>query len=188
MYNFRVVFIHGYTASSKADWYPEISKELDRFGVDYVIPDLPGGEHPHAEEWLRVLQSVIGQSSKPLVLVGHSLGSRAALLYLERFKPKVKLVLLIAAFANSIDNAERNDGEAYPDFFTHVINLKLVRPLSQKFIVVHSRDDSSIPYTQGVSIAVDLHAQLSPFNDRDHFYDPTDAPIILEMLRKELKF
>lgn len=116
MTDFKIVFIHGYTASHIADWYPTISKELDKLEVDYIIPDLPGGIHPRVKEWLEVLHGVISQNDKHLVLIGHSLGTRTALLYLEKYHPKIESVFLIAAFANRIENADRNDGEAYPDF------------------------------------------------------------------------
>lgn len=188
MTDFKIVFIHGYTSSHRGDWYPNISKELDKLGVDYRIPDLPGGEQPHAGEWLKVLYEVISRNNKPLVLVGHSLGTRTALLYLEKYQPKIEKVFLIAAFANRVENARRNNGEAYPDFFEHQIDLERIKPLVRKFIVMHSRDDSSIPFEQGEEIAKDLDAELVSFEGRDHFYDPEDAPLILRELRKELNF
>ncbi len=49
MLNFKMHFIHGYTASSQADFYPILSKELDKVGLDYVIPDLPGNKYPQAK-------------------------------------------------------------------------------------------------------------------------------------------
>ncbi|TAL69033.1 MAG: alpha/beta fold hydrolase [Bacteroidetes bacterium] len=188
MTNFKIVFIHGYTASHQADWYPNISKQLDRLKVDYAIPDLPGEMHPHAQKWLEVLHGVISTNDKPLVLVGHSLGSRTAILYLEKYRPKVEKVFLIAAFANGTENADRNNGQAYPDFFQQKIDLGKVKLLVGKFIVMHSKDDSSIPYEQGVSIAKDLDAKLITYEGRNHFSDPDNASFILEELRKELSF
>lgn len=188
MPNFKIIFIHGYTASHLADWYPNISKELDKLGVDYVVPDLPGSLHPYAQEWLDILHKIISQTNKPLVLVGHSLGTRTALLYLERYYPKVEKVFLIAAFANRTENAKRKGGDAYPDFFENTIGLDEIKPLVKKFIVMHSKDDSSIPYWQGQEIAKDLGAELVPYEERDHFSDPENGPFVLEELRKELNF
>lgn len=188
MTDFRIIFIHGYTASRLSDWYPAISKELDRLGIDYKIPDLPGGLYPHAKNWLDILHKVISKNKKELILVGHSLGSRTALLYIDKYMPKVEKVFLIAAFTNDTANAERNDGKAYPDFFEYRINLEKIKPQVGKFIVIHSRDDSSIPFKQGSRIAKDLGAKLVPFDGRNHFYDPEDAAVILEQLRKELHF
>ena len=64
MSDFKIVFIHGYTASSQADWYPNIAKEFDKLNVDYVIPDLPGGEKPHASEWLDEIRKAVTATSK----------------------------------------------------------------------------------------------------------------------------
>lgn len=188
MTNFTIVFIHGYTASHLADWYPDLCPELDKLGVKYFVPDLPGGEHPHTSEWLEMLRNVISSIQTPLVLVGHSLGSRAALLYLEKYQPKVEKVFLIAAFSNKTENGGRNDGEAYPDFFEHKIDVEKLKPLVGEFIVMHSRDDDSIPYEQGVEIAKDLNAELVTYEDRGHFYEPENAPYILKELRKKLNF
>ncbi len=188
MSDFKIVFIHGYTASHLADWYPNISKELDKLGVDYKIPDLPGETRPNAKEWLEMLHKVISQTNKPLVLVGHSLGARTVLLYLEKYRPKAERVFLIATFANRVENAQRKDGEAYPDFFKHKIDLEKIKPLVGKFVVMHSKDDSSIPYWQGEEIAKDLDAELITYKDRNHFSNPENAPFVLEQLRKELQF
>ncbi len=189
MSNFTIVFIHGYTASHLADWYPAISKELDKLGVDYAIPDLPGDTRPHASEWLETLHAVISHIDKPLVLVGHSLGTRTALLYLEKYQPKIEKVFLIAAFANKTENANRHDdGKAYDDFFAHTIDIEKIKPLVGKFIVMHSRDDSSIEYEQGAEIAKDLGAELLIYEGKDHFFLPENAPVVLEELRKELHF
>jgi len=188
MTDYKIVFIHGYTASHLSDWYPNISPELERLGVDFVVPDLPGGEHPHANEWLETLHDVISKLDKPIILVGHSLGTRTALLYLEKYKLKVEKVFLIAALANRKENAKRRDGKAYPDFFENNIDLDEIKPLVSKFIVMHSKDDDSIPYWQGKEIANDLNAELITYEDKGHFYNPEHASIVLEELRKELKF
>lgn len=183
---FRIVFIHGYTSSHKADWYPELSTLMDRVGWDYVIPDLPGGKHPHAAEWLSKLHAVITADDRPLILVGHSLGTRAALLYLEKYRPQVNKVFLIGAFANWVENAERRDGEAYPDFFTHIIDLEQIKPLVGEFVVIHSEDDDSIPFVQGQTIARELGAELITLKDRGHVTEPADAPIIFEILQQKI--
>ena len=182
---FKIIFIHGWTASSNADWYPNISKELIKLKVDFAIPDLPGELTPHADEWLEVINNEVIKSSKPSILVGHSLGSRAVLLYLEKYRKKIEKIFLIAAFANRLENAKRRN-ENYKDFFEHIIDVKIIKPLVGKFYVLHSRDDSSIPYSQGEEIAKDLNAQLITYEDRDHFSEPENAKFVLEILRREL--
>lgn len=185
--DFKIVFIHGYTASSKENWYPDISKELTKLGIDFEIPDLPGGEHPHVSGWLEKMHEVISKVDKSLVLVGHSLGTRAILLYLEKYQPKVKAVFLVATFSNRLENATKYDGGAYSDFFTHLIDIEKIKSLVNKFVVIHSKDDE-LPFDQAVEISNQLGAKLIPFEDRDHMSDPSNAPIILKVLREELNF
>lgn len=187
MSDFRIVFIHGYTASSRENWYPNISIELAKLGVDFVVPDLPGGDHPHAAEWLEVLHTEIGKSNKPLVLVGHSLGTRTILLYLEKYSPKLKAAVMIATFANRLENAYKYDGDGYPDFFVRKVDVADIKSLVEKWVVVHSRDDE-LDYEQAEEIAQELGAKLITFGDRGHMSGPENAPVILDILRKELNF
>ena len=188
MPDFKLLFVHGYTASSKADWYPRLTKMLDKLGVDYAVPDLPGETNPHSPEWLEIIDREVRRSEKPVVLIGHSLGTRAVLLYLDQYKQPVQAVFLIAAFANRTENADRWDGETYPDFFEYVIDTTKIKRLSQSFTVLHSVDDDSIDYEQGQEIAKDLDAKLITVEDRGHLFQPTNAELILQTLRNELHF
>lgn len=185
--NFKIVFVHGYTASSKENWYPAISKELEKLGVDYAIPDLPGGEHPKAADWIEAIRQTVFYTNLPLVFVGHSLGTRAILLYLEKYNLKVKAVFLIAAFANKLENATKFEGEDYPDFFSYKVDIEKIKNLSEKFVVVHSKDDD-LEYAQGTEIAGQLGAKLITFEDKGHMSGAENAPVILDILRTELGF
>lgn len=187
MSDFKIVFVHGYTASHLADWYPDISKELDALGVDYAIPDLPGGKNPHSREWLEIIDREVKQSNKPVVLVGHSLGTRAVLLYLDQYKQPIKAAFLIAAFANRVENAERRD-RSYADFFEYPVDIGAIKKLCGQFTVIHATDDDSIDIEQGKDIAEDLDAKLITVDGRGHLYKPSNAPFILEQLRRGLNF
>jgi hypothetical protein len=185
----KIIFVHGYTASSQADWYPAIRPELDKLGVNYSIPDLPGGEHPHSADWISIIKKEVEKTTKPVVLVGHSLGTRAVLLYLDKYQKPVDTVILIAPLSNDITNRERRGGEPFPDFFEYKINLQQVKKLANKFVIMHSKDDDSLDYEQhGVSLAKELEINLITFDKVGHFCDSKCAPVILSVLRKELKF
>ncbi len=165
----KVIFIHGYTSSPQNTKYRLIAKELDNLRIEHSIPALPGGEHPHSKEWLEIIDKEVKSTDKPIVLVGHSLGTRAVLLYLDQFNQKVDAVILIAAFDNDYKkNGGRRD-ESYSDFFEYALDIEKVKKLANKFIVIHSKDDDSIPYEQGVRISRELGAQLITYEDRSHF-------------------
>lgn len=185
--DFKIFFIHGYTASSKTDWYPQIAEELKKLNIDFEIPDLPGGEHPHAKDWLKKLHDSVKKTDKPIVLVGHSLGTRTALLFLEKYEMPVKAVFLVAAFSNSLENATAFPDEDYPDFFTHQIDINKVKALSEKFVILHSKDDP-LPFEQGVEISKELGGKLIAYENKGHFSGPENSNEILRIIRQELNF
>ena len=169
MENKKVILIHGYTSSPKTEKHQIIAKGLDNLGIEYSIPKLPGGEYPKSKEWLKIIDKEVKGTDKPVVLVGHSLGTRAILLYLDKFEQKVDTVILIAAFDNNFEeNRKREDGN-YADFFDYVLNIEKIKKLANEFIVICSKDDDSINYNQGREIAEGLGAELKIYGDMGHF-------------------
>lgn len=167
MHNFHIVFVHGYTASHTADWFPAIAKKLQKEQIDFSIPDLAGGEYPKATEWLDVLDKTIELVTKPLVLVGHSLGTRAILLYLEKYKPQVREVILVAAFKNDLIEVVRPIRKTeYGNFFLHKVELGKIKPLVGHWTILHSKDDPDIGYDQAVALSADLDAELLSYENR----------------------
>lgn len=165
----KVILIHGYTSSPKREKYQIISKELTNLGIEHSIPAFPGGKHPHSKKWLEIIDKETKNATKPVVLIGHSLGTRAALLYLDKFEKKVDTVILISPFNNAFEkNRKRRDG-AYSDFFDYALDIEKIKKLANKFIVVHSKDDDSINYKQGAEIANELGAKLITYENLGHF-------------------
>jgi len=188
MSDFKIIFVHGYTSSSHQNWYPPLTEKLRELGVDYVVPDMPGDRQPHSKEWLEIIHAEVVKADKPVVLVGHSLGTRAVLLYLDQYKHPAEAVILVAPFANWVSNADRRSGTAYPDFFEYAVDIAAIRQLSPVFVVIHSIDDDHIDYGQGVEIAEQLGARLITEHDRKHMSNPNNTETILNVLRETLKF
>jgi len=185
--NYKLIFVHGWTSSSGSDWYPALMSILDEVGVDYSIPNLPGYKAPHSKEWLQIIHAEINKTAKPVILIGHSLGTRAVLLYLDQYETNVEQVFLIAPLSNEIKNAERRGGEAYPDFFEYRINLSKVKKLSKKWLILHSRDDQSLDYEEhGASLSKEMKVELKSFDDEGHFTKLGDAECIFKTLKEEI--
>lgn len=182
----KVIFIHGYTASSRADWYPDISEELDKLGVDYSIPDMPGGRYPHWKDWLPIIEKEVNTNNNPIVLVGHSLGTRAILLYLGKTEKVFDTVILIAPPNNNVEKGKKRAEGKLSDFWEYEIDLVELQSRANKFIVIHSRDDSVCDYEGGIDIAKGLDAELVTYDDRDHMSEPDNAPYVLEVLKTVL--
>lgn len=186
MQNKKIIFIHGYMASPQINFYPAISKKLDELGVDYVIPTLPGHKHPKSKEWLEIIDREVKASKRPVILVGHCLSTRAILLYLNKYEQRVDTIILVAPFNNDFKtNANRNEGR-YAGFFEEKLDIEKIKRLVNKFIVIHSLDDTTIPFAEGEKMALDLSASLVSLNGRNHFCNPEDADDIYKVLAGNL--
>lgn len=171
----KVIVVHGYRSSPRNEKYQIISQKLDELGVEHSIPVFPGGKYPHSREWLEIINREVKNTDKLVVLVGHSLGTRAVLLYLDKFETKVDTVILIATFNNNIKENKKRKGESYADFFEYSLNIEKIKKLTNKFIIVHSKDDDLIDYQQAVDISKELGVELITYENASHFSGENEA-------------
>ena len=61
-----------------------------------------------------------------------------------------------------------------------------MKNFANKFIVMHSKDDSVVNYQQGVDISKELGAKLVTYEDRDHFSEPENYTYILKVIKSVL--
>lgn len=183
----KVVIIHGYISSPEEEKYQIISRKLDALGIDYSIPAMPGKQHPRSKNWLEIIDQEVNNTDKPVILVGHSLGTRAVLLYLDKYQQKVDTVILIATFNNDFKKNRKRKEQHYQDFFEYALDMDQIKELSNRFIVVHSKDDKSIDYKQGVEIGKELKAELVIYKDAGHFSGSEGAEKNAEYFLKFIK-
>lgn len=184
MSEYTIVFIHG-TGGAEADWLPNISKELAKLGILNVIPKLPNKTPLKVNDWLDGLHKVVKDIPSSIVFVGYSLGTRTALLYLDKYERRTKAIFLVAAFSNNLSNALMTNGK-YASFFSYEIDMNKLKDLVEMRYIVHSVDDDSIPYSQAVELSGDLDAKLITFQGKKHFCNPEYYLDILAILKDKL--
>lgn len=177
------LLIHGFNATPDQHWYSAIRPLLESVGINYLAPTMPNAGSPQKEEWVSTIKSAYKTIDGEVILVGHSLGTRAALLFLEHHSVQVRGSLLVGAFSNDLENGLRR-GRVYDTFFDHSIDLNLVKSRCLQFVVMHSRDDQSIPYEQGAQIALDLGAELVTETNYGHFTSRDDAGLIFKQIKR----
>jgi predicted alpha/beta hydrolase family esterase len=161
----KAIFVHGYTSSPTRKKYQLIGQELERLGIEYAIPAFPGERHPDHKQWLSIIDQEVTTSKHPVILVGHSLGTRAVLLYLDQFDRHIAAAVLIAAFNNKVTDRE----EGYANFFEYPVDVQRVKSRADTFVVAHSIDDDAIPYHEGEEISKELGARFIPYQGMEHF-------------------
>lgn len=179
-----VIDIPGYNHSSESIWHPEFRRLIGEAGNEVITLDLPGGKYPVFTEWYPIIEQAMREAQYPVTFVGHSLGTRAVLLFLEQTDLRVENIVLIGPFDNNTDNAKFRDGN-YANFFEHIVDIERVKKhIRDKIIIIGSEDDANISFIQAQNIARDLEGELITISDSGHFLDAKWAKLLSEIVVK----
>ena len=97
----RVVVVPRWGASPSDDWYPWAAAELARDDLAFEALAMPSPAEPEIESWIAVTAAALAAGvPEETLLVGHSVGCRAALGAVELFAGTTTLrgLLLVAAW------------------------------------------------------------------------------------------
>lgn len=181
---YTIIDIPGYNHNSDSMWHPDFRKYIIESGSEVITLNLPGGKYPVFKEWYPIIEQAVSEANNLVILVGHSLGTRAVLLFLEQTKKTVQNIVLIAPFDNSLTNSSFRNGN-YANFFEHLIDIKQVKSkIKGEIKVIGSEDDANIPYIQAQNIARDLSAELITIPNSGHFLDSKWAKTLSEITVK----
>ncbi|MEM4166387.1 MAG: alpha/beta fold hydrolase [Candidatus Bilamarchaeaceae archaeon] len=151
-----MLILHGWGANSESNWFPWLKKTLEKKGITVYAPDLPNSIWPNADEWINKIKKTASPFDNSLSIVGHSLGTVAALRTLETLdkKEKVERVILVSGFAKDLGVAPLSS------FFKKPFDWKKIKQKSDSFIVIHSEDDEVVPFEYGKELAHKLDAKF----------------------------
>ena len=182
--SFTIIDIPGYNHNSESMWHPDFRKYIIESDNEAITLNLPGGKYPVFREWYPIIEQAVSEANNPVILIGHSLGTRAVLLFLEQTQYSVQDVVLIAPFDNSLSNSSFRNGN-YANFFDHLIDINKVKSnIKGQIKVIGSEDDANIPYIQAQNISRDLQGELITIPNSGHFLDAKWAKILSEIVVK----
>jgi predicted alpha/beta hydrolase family esterase len=129
----NAIIFHG-TGDKPTDfWFPWLKKNLEDRGYVVWLPELPNAETPNLEDWLTfVLKN--GIFSKDTVLVGHSAGAQLILNILQKIDMKVKRVILVSGYAESLRVSSQSDEKP-------LLNWPNIRSHAEQFVFINSDND-----------------------------------------------
>lgn len=117
-------------------WMPWLMNGLHKQGHIAWMPELPDGENPERERWLRcVLDTCPFEYDEQTTIVTHSAGGPLALSLLEKLTNPVGRVIMVAGFWRSLPNnvAQAVLQERY--------NWNAIRANCKQFFIVNSDND-----------------------------------------------
>ena len=96
----RVFIIHGWDEYPEEGWFPWLKQELERRGFQVEVPAMPDPAASKLDTWVAHLANVVDVPDENTFFVGHSMGCRTILRYLEALPKgsRVGGVVLVAGW------------------------------------------------------------------------------------------
>jgi predicted alpha/beta hydrolase family esterase len=141
----KALFIHGLQGHPEENWFPWLKKELEREGIEVIIPQFPTPEGQSLETWFEVFDRYKDQLTHNTIVVAHSMGVSFALTLLEQFKAEAAFLI-----AGCVGRMENEFDDIVADFVSRVFDEEAIRRNCPRFSVIHSDND---PYHTQVDMA-----------------------------------
>ncbi len=161
----NALILHGTSSSSKGNWFPWLTRELEGRGWRVWAPDLPGADAPNIKRYNDFIFSSDWVFNEESVLIGHSSGAVAILGIFQALPEKtvVDRVVLVGAFK---DDLGRDDLKG---LFEEPFDFEKIRSHARRFVFVHSDNDPFCPLPGAQYLAEKLGGELVMVPGAFHF-------------------
>ncbi|KAF5069190.1 putative hydrolase YdeN [anaerobic digester metagenome] len=180
-----IYLIHGFTASSKANWFPWLKEKMKNKGFEVIVPDMPNTEDPHMVPWLEKLDESVKEINENTIFIGHSLGCITTLRFILKKGFKIKGAILVSGFMD--ENPMKVQKAGLSEFVTGGIDVDEVKRLIPHRVVLTAVDDDIVPMEATKKMADKLDARLIILDRGGHFIDRdgvTELPHVLKFLEE----
>lgn len=153
----QVFIIHGLNSSPNKAWRPWLMSELAKENIYTCALPMPGDETPVCSEWIEKIQEVYDATHK-MYLVGHSLGARAVLKFLEQSTQQIEGVVIVSGRYGKPKSADKI--EILGSFYDDELDFEKIKFASKNFVVIHGDNDPNVPYEDGKKMAASIGCEL----------------------------
>ena len=155
----RTAFIfHGTGGSSEGNWFPWLKGELEKKGINVIVPQFPTPEGQSLKSWLDILNKYKDLINSETIFIGHSLGGMFLLKVLEQLSEPVYAAFFVSA-PIGLKPIKYYDSDYA---FTHFeFNWPKITNKAKHFTVYHSDNDPYICLDNGKGLAKRLDVELT---------------------------
>lgn len=181
----RAVILHGTDANPDANWFPWLREKLEAEGYEVWVPELPGNHMPNREVYNDFLFSN-GWDFADNIVVGHSSGAVSVLnLLMDERCPRVKLAVIVSAWAGGLPEGYEKDSTQFDDLFPpEGFDFARMKSKAECIAFLHSDDDPYCPFEQAKYLAEQLDAPLTTVHEGKHLgSDFTELPQVWEIIK-----
>lgn len=177
------VLLHGFTGSSKNNFFPWLKEELELLGKKAFVPDMPSTNRPDANQQAEyVLKNA--NFDENTVLLGHSYGSVTALKIIEQLKKPIKRLVLVAGFAEpGFLDKERN----FEKTTNWNFDFEKIKNNVQEIVILRAQNDSAVPQERSDYLRSKLGGIIVDFTAQEDHVCGKVEPVVLSNLTDTIK-
>ena len=184
---YHVFIIHGTMGNPKENWFPWISKELQKLECKIFVPKFPTPENQNLENWIETFKKYEAEINETTIFIGHSLGAAFILNLLERINKPVKAAFLVSGFIGPLNKKEFDN--INQTFTNREFNWKKIKANCKRFYVINSDNDPYVPLNKGKELAKFLETNLIIIKEAGHInkesgYEKFD--FLLDKIKEEI--
>ncbi len=181
----RFFIVHRWDGSPDGDWYPWLKQGLEKHGFFVDILEMPDPATPEIEAWVEHLNESLGDPTRELFLIGHSIGCQAILRYVEQLPEKKQIggAIFVGGWFD-LTGLETDEERAIvqPWIETEIDLEKVKKQLSQSF-ALFSDNDPFVPLTNKTIFEQQLGSRTAVEHEQGHFTSidgVTELPSVLK--------
>ncbi|MDQ5943780.1 MAG: serine hydrolase [Patescibacteria group bacterium] len=176
----KIVIIHGWKDNPNGGWLGWFASQLRHEGYEVVNPQMPRDTIPDIDNWVDIVNNVVGELDHYTILIGHSLGTFVLLRYLERYEgiEKALALVLVAGFLNpKIDKAN--------DYFLPTPDVEKVKKHVESIYHIYSDDDKMVSTDRSIELADKLGGEQICLEGKGHFTakEISELPELLDIIK-----
>ncbi len=170
----RAFIIHGWDGAPHQHWLPWLKRELESKGFSVEVPAMPESEHPRKEVWVKYLSDLVGAPDENTYFIGHSIGCKAVLRYLETLNKEDLIggAVFVAGWLTLTNMAERTPEEldVIKDWVNPPFDFEKIRNHSNNYVAIFSDDDPEVPFEENKNTyEAELGAKIILEHNKGHF-------------------
>lgn len=187
----RVFIIHGWEGNPNNAWFPWLRKELETRGFEVQAPAMPNPDEPDKDSWVAYLSQMVGIPDSDTYLIGHSIGCKAIMRYLESLPDNNQIggVIFVASWLILTHMEDRTDDEkrVVTAWSNPPYDFPKIKKIGNKFVAIFSDDDPEVPLENTKVFEKEFGAKIIVESGKGHFSDDAEVfelPVVLEELLK----
>lgn len=174
-------------AGAQGDWRPWLKSELEKFGYEVLLPDMPDIDTPVIEKWVGKLIDVVGVPDSNTYFIGHSIGCQTILRYLETIDAPIGGALFVAGWFNLENLEDKETEEIARSWLETPIDIKKVKAVLPKSTLVISDNDPFGAFEENKKKFIELGSKIVVLDGAGHITKEdgfSNAPILVEEFQK----